>query len=369
MGFEFSGGLRAGQNLNKPNKNLYIAEVVAVGKLSPPSVSDRSGRSDEDIKYDNQTNKSLAAFNADEHAIRCVIVGTKFDGGGDYPDVYNLPNCFPLMPKHTNLVPKKGEFVIVMLIGDDERFNDRFYIGPIISSAVKLNKDDSINALANFVDGTIESTPKIISNGIYENKQNVVIEGRDNTDIIQRSNEVLIRAGKFKFNGDGEAKPLVFNNKNPGYIQIKSNFNYNPESANDFTGVPSEDPPSMPISVTNIVSDRINLLSYDGTPNFRTSVSESGLTKVSKRDKQGNVVANYIDDTQLEEILQDAHQLVFGDVLVEYLILMRKALLGHHHNRGVACDHDVLGESEVKLFNDKAQDLEKAMLSKNIRIN
>ena len=385
MGYEFSGGLRAGNNLNNPGKNIYIAEVVAVGKINPPSVKNQSGRSDEDKKYDNKTNKSLDAFNADEHAIRCVIVGTKFDGGGDYPNVYNLPNCFPLMPKHTNIVPKKGEFVIIMLIGDDERFNDRFYIGPIISSAVKLNKDDSITALANFVDGTIESTQKIISNGIYEDKQNVVIEGRDNTDIIQRSNEVLIRAGKFNFNNNG--KPLIFNNKNPGYIQIKSDFNYNPDSLipNFFDNTFSNDDDStnsLPfnsiraktnnirkISVTNIVSDRINLLSYDGTPNFKSSVSESGLTKVSERDKDGNVIANYIDDKQLDTILKEAHQLVFGDILVDYLRLMRKALLGHHHNRGVACDHDITGESEVKLFTDQAEALEIAMLSKNIRIN
>jgi len=356
MGYDFSGGIRAGQNLNSPGKNLYIAEVVAVGKLS---VSPRSD--------DDNINKSLANFNADEHAIRCVIVGTKFDGGGEFPDVYKLPNCFPLMPKHTNLVPKVGEFVIVMLIGDDERFNDRFYIGPIVSSAVKLNKDTAITALSNFVDGSTETTAEIISNGVYESKQNVVIEGRDNTDIIQRPNEVLIRSGKFKFNSEG--KPLDFNKDNPAYIQIKSDFNLMDDNGES----------TKQISVTNIVSDRINLLSYDGIPDFSSTPSfldnllnlpsEGGLTKVSARDEEGNVVAKYIDDAKLQEILEGAHQLVFGDILVEYLILMRKALLHHCHNVDVAIDDDNKGEGEVAKFKKEAQILEEKMLSKNIRIN
>jgi len=248
-----------------------------------------------------------------------------------------------------------------MLIGDDEKFNDRFYIGPIISSSIKLNKDNSITALSNFVDGTSNTAPSITPNGVYENKQNVVIEGRENTDIIQRTNEVLIRAGKFKFNDKG--KPLTFNNTNPGYIQIKSDFNIieTNKKTNKVT--------TKKGSVTNIVANRINLLSYDGSPNFSSEKPGMGLTKVTKRDEEGNVIANYIDDEQLEEILKGAHQLVFGDILVEYLVLMRKALLGHHHNTGVACDHDVLGEKEVAQFTFAAEILEEAMLSKNIRIN
>jgi len=358
MGREFSDKNIVSGGLRKPGNNLFIAEVVAVGKIPKPTRRENRNRNEEDKKYDESTNRSLEAFNTDEHAIRVAIVGNQYDGGGDYPDIYSLPNCFPLMPKHTNLVPKKGEFVIIMLIGDDERYNDRFYIGPIISSSIKLNKDNSITSLANFVDGTTYPTPNIIPNGVYENKQNVVIEGRENTDIIQRANEVLIRAGKFKLN-----EPKVFNKENPGYIQIKSDFNIIDIENSEETKT---------ISVTNIVSDRINLLSYDGIPNFSSETSEtakSGLTKVSKRDEQGNVTANYIDDKQLEEILKGAHQLVFGDILVEYLVLMRKALLGHHHNRDVPCDHDVMGEGEVKTFSDKAKILEEAMLSKNIRIN
>ena len=358
MGREFSDKNIVSGGLRKPGNNLFIAEVVAVGKIPKPTRRENRNRNEEDKKYDESTNRSLEAFNTDEHAIRVAIVGNQYDGGGDYPDIYSLPNCFPLMPKHTNLVPKKGEFVIIMLIGDDERYNDRFYIGPIISSSIKLNKDNSITSLANFVDGTTYPTPNIIPNGVYENKQNVVIEGRENTDIIQRANEDLIRAGKFKLN-----EPKVFNKENPGYIQIKSDFNIIDIENSEETKT---------ISVTNIVSDRINLLSYDGIPNFSSETSEtakSGLTKVSKRDEQGNVTANYIDDKQLEEILKGAHQLVFGDILVEYLVLMRKALLGHHHNRDVPCDHDVMGEGEVKTFSDKAKILEEAMLSKNIRIN
>lgn len=330
-------------------KNLHIAKVVLSG--GPTKLPNLSN--------DKATQERTRRFNADEHAIKCVIFGSQYDGSGEIPDEY-LPNCFPILPKHLNIVPSEGELVLIMTSSDDDKFGDRFYIGPIISSNTKLNKDVSTSALANFQEGLTTPTEEISkvpqARGVYENPQNVVIEGRDNTDIIQRPREVLIRSGKFEVNN-----PLKFNSTNPAFIQIKSNFSYSEPVE---TGPPS---PAKEISVTNIVSDKINLLTHNGSPAFNNPLN-GGLTKVNKETG----VAEYINEDSLEEILATAHPLVFGDTLLKYLKLMKNALLNHVHNDfGTAIPSDRT-DKEIKGIADfkrDAENLEKTMLSKNIRIN
>lgn len=345
---KYSSGKASESFKSESFRNIYTAEVVAVGKIrmSDDELSNRFNP--EDI---NKIKKNLERFNADEHAIKVVIPGSKWDGSGKSPTLAKLPNCFPLMPKHLNLVPKVGEFVLVFVVSESERFNDRFYIGPVISSLTKLNEDTTITALSNFSDGVTEPTEEIskipLAKGVYENEQNVIIEGRGNTDIIQRDEEILLRSGKFIRNN-----PLKFNSTNPGFIQIKSDFNVKIENSDE----------TKKITVTNIVSEKINLLTYNGSPNLS---SENGLTNVDKKTN----IAEYINDEKLEEILNDAHPLVFGDTLVAYLKLIRTALLNHVHNGNgnIACD--ISPSIAVKDFTDKAERLEAAMLSKNIRIN
>lgn len=331
-----NSGKASNSTLQNSPRNIHIAKVIAVGKISTDS-------------NDPKITKSNSRFNADEHAIRCIIVGSKYDGGGDFPDINKLPNCFPLMPKHLNFVPKIGEFVIVMTASEDDRFNDRFYIGPIASSLSKLSKDVTTTALANFSDGITTPTEEIskipLARGVYEDQQNVVIEGRNNTDIIQRDSEILLRSGKFVVNN-----PLRFNSTNPGYIQIKSNFKEDSNKEN-----------SPKITVTNIVSDKINLLSYNGSPTFS---KDGGMTNVNK-----DGVAEYINDAKLSEILKEAHPLVFGDTLVEYLRLIKDTLLNHVHNGNGNKATDKIPGSTVYDLNKSAERLEAAMLSKNIRIN
>jgi len=323
-------------------KSIFLAEVVSVGKITS---TDKDIRRLVPSEQFDKVKQSLERYNADDHAIKVVIQGTKYDGAGTYTNVLTLPNCFPLLPKHLNVVPQKGEMVLVMLYGDDARKDDRFYIGPIISSRTKLNKDLAKTSISNFTKGIVSPTEDIsrvpLAKGVYENKQNVVIEGRGSTDIIQRDNEILLRSGKFVPNDR-----LRFNNVNPGFIQIKSDFNNNNKN----------------ITVTNIVSDKINLLTYNGTPSLSGG---NGLTKVDKKTD----VAEYIDDVKLQEILEEAHPLVFGDLLIEYLKLLKDAILNHVHNGSGGKPTDLLPASTIKNIYDKAEILEKSMLSKNIRIN
>tara|TARA_R110000772_G_scaffold17946_1_gene49795 strand:- start:41693 stop:42703 length:1011 start_codon:yes stop_codon:yes gene_type:complete len=334
-GAKYSFGKKNIFDTSKPFKNIQMGIVVSVGKIS--------------VNSDTKKNRNQdTRFNADTHAIRCRIIGAKYDNNVLDED---LANCFPVLPKHLNLVPKVDEVVLVVTLGEDEKQSDRFYVGPIISSLTKLNFD-SVNttAMSNFSVG-ISSPPAEIdkittANGIYDNPQNVIIEGRSNTDIIQRDNEVLIRSGKFVMD-----KPLVFNKTNPAYIQLKFN-----QTITDNNGQPKK------ISVSNIVANKINLITYDdGSPQFK------GITSVNRDTK----VAEYINDEVLDDILANAHPLPFGDTLVEYLKLLRRAVAGHVHNGSgnKPTDRTDTGTLPLSEFITKAEKLEKEMLSKNIKIN
>lgn len=324
-------------DFKRPPRIIEFGQVVKTGKVEVNN-TDQSSRKKDKI------------FNSDEHIIRCRLIGGDLDNSK--PDD-KLVNCHPLMPKHLNVVPKENEFVLILTFSEAEKQNDRFYIGPIISSLSKLNEDTAIGtALANFNDGFVANDVEIDripeAKGIYENPQNVIIDGRNNTDIIQRDNEVLIRSGKFIIN-----QPLKFNNINPAYIQLK----YNQPITDPNTGNVKN------ISVNNIVANKINLLTYsDGNPEFEN------LTFVDADTNK----ASYISDAQLNTILEEAHPLVFGDTLVEYLQLLKNAFLNHvHNNLGATPPTDRVDEGSrpVSEFDKNAERLESEMLSKNIRIN
>jgi hypothetical protein len=317
-------------------KNFQLAEVVTVGTVPVTQTDDA-------IK-----NKDLI-FNADPYIIRCRIIGSNYDN--TISNNALLPNCFPLIPKFTATIPKVGEYVLVFMFGSNERYSDRFYIGPIISNPTAYNKQTLINGATDGLSvgiytperdlSKIESVKGIYSE--YDSNNTYSLNGRDNADIVFKPSEVLIRAGKFV-----ENKPKEFNNINPAYIQIKNGFNYTDNNTN------------KKISVNNIVADKINLLTYNGTPNFN----------LTERDLLNNTTP-YITDSEIDNILSTAHPLVFGDVLLEYLKALRAAFDSHVHNKFGAApptDNVTLGNS-VDEFRKVAPKLESIMLSKNIKIN
>jgi hypothetical protein len=319
-------------------KNFQLAEVITVG-----------------IVPVNQTNDALKnkdlIFNADPYIIRCRIIG------GNYDNVITnnglLPNCFPLMPKMVSPIPKVGEYVLVFMFGPDEKYGDRFYVGPIISNPTKYNKQTLIDGATDGLSVGIYTPERDLSKvesikGVYadyDTNNTYSLNGRDNADIVFKPSEVLIRAGKFI-----ENKPKEFNGVNPAYIQIKNGFNL----VNDATSKTEK------ISVNNIVANKINLLTYNGSPNFN----------LTERDLINNTTP-YITDDEMNTILSTAHPLVFGDILLEYLKALRSAFDSHiHNNFGMAppTDNVTLGAS-VSQFRILAPKLETTMLSKNIRIN
>jgi hypothetical protein len=266
----------------------------------------------------------------------------------------NLPWCLPLMPKHITVKPKIGEMVLIFLINKQKEASDRLYIGPIISQLDKLNFDSArTTALAGFTFGPV--IPNVnISNipdlkGVFPSPNDVSIQGRYNTDITQKENEIVIRAGKFKPTEitDLNPYPIKFNAQTQGFIQIKNNVT--------LPKITETEVSERLGTVTNIVSNKINLITHGGSPNFN--------------------VTNQIDlisGDVMESILKTAHQIPFGDVLLEYLILLKEAFLAHVHNGNGRTPTDLTidgNKQSVAAFKEKAAKLEQSMLSQNIRIN
>jgi len=286
--------------------------------------------------------------------IKVRIKGPVSRGGDDGIADADLTWCFPMIPKHISSQPKPKEAVFIFTFSSDKQHTDRMYIGPIISQPQQLNYDPYyITALAGFSFGS--QSPKVSINtipqlkGVFPNPQDVSIQGRYNTDITQKTNEIVIRAGKFTPTTPDKNNPFAFtfNAKTQAYIQIKNDATIKPKTENE---------DAEKGTVTNIVANKINLLTHkDGSPRF----------DLTNQD-------NLLSDEELARVLDEAHQLPFGDILLEYLRLMKEALFAHVHNGNgnpptdltISGNKQSLGE-----FKKKADDLEKAMLSKNIRIN
>ena len=258
------------------------------------------------------------------------------------------------MPKHLNVTPKVGEVVWIITLGKDNQHADRLYIGPIVSQLPYLEEDPFLySALAGFTFGpqgpNVNPTQIPEMKGIFPDPQDVSIQGRYNTDITQKDGEIVIRAGKFNVTTPTATNPygMVFNANTQGFIQIK----------NDVIVIPAKDNQSQVLgSVTNVVASKINFITHaNGNPRFN----------VTNQD-------NLISDDDLAKILAEAHQLPFGDILLQYLRLLKDAFLAHVHNGSgnTPTDLTISGNKQsVAIFKTKADALENSMLSANIRIN
>lgn len=165
----------------------------------------------------------------------------RMDGTDKLDDDQNLIPAYPLIPKFLNIYPEVGEAVFIFeyeyKVGlKTVTKSKRYWIGPIISQLQNLEKDEYKSAISQEVDGwskpskSLEKIKK--SKGAYPNKKDIAIQGRDNADILFKSKEVQIRAGKFS-----SLDNLEFNKKDPAYIQLKYGSN---ELKKEFVDVTTE---------------------------------------------------------------------------------------------------------------------------------
>ena len=301
--------------------------------------------------------------------IKVRINGSATVGGDGDTAIEDLPWAFPLLPKHLSTIPKVGEVVWIFVMDKKSQLSDRLYIGPIVSQLDKLNADKftASTPLRGFTFGQLTPGKPVLSDettniiipelvGVFPKADEISIQGRYNTDITQKHNQIVIRAGKFEDATTNEFK-IAFNFKTQGFIQIinntrvvttedEKNTKTDSQVDNFFGGFFG--------SMTNIVSNKINLISHNGTPNF--NLNQETL----------------LSDSEMLRILDEAHQLPFGDILLEYLRLLKEAIFSHVHNGNGNPATDLASSGNVQAvaaLKSQAEDLEKRMLSKNIRIN
>jgi len=271
-----------------------------------------------------------------------------FIRGIDKPDITEneLPWSEPFLPRMFNVVPQVGETVKIILMDTNNPYQEREWVGPIISQPEKIKKDPYFfTALAGKVGGllklgrSIKTIPE--AKGIYPNPNDVSVLGRENSDIQLKESEVLIRAGQHVINN-----PLKLNEKNPAYINMRV------LKPSDFKKNTNNDPTQKKLNLTEdrtdtvIVSNKIFLIGRD---------SNSRVIKpiLSKKDH-----------LKLEGSL---HPIVYGDVLYEFMVILREWVKGHiHSGGGVAATPPDQSGATTKLEKWFTKNLDNRLLSRNV---
>lgn len=224
-----------------------------------------------------------------------------------------LPYSFPLLPKTFQSVPKVGEgvFIFNAKLGNNE--SNRFYVGPIISQPQYQEKDDysyGRGTALSLIQGASSEPLKKISNyadtnGAFPTVNDVALVGRNTEDIILKKGEIDIRCGVRQEAIDDDKNligEVIFNKIDPCYIQLKYKRNLS-------TGLNKE-----ANSMINVVADKINLVSHKDL---------NGFNLTDQKD--------LISDEEIERLMNNLHQLPYGDVLVQLLTLFRQSYLAHVH--------------------------------------
>jgi hypothetical protein len=264
-----------------------------------------------------------------------VSIEDETDGGRikvKIPDLDNkaatedVPWCYPLMPKFFHVFPQVGEMVRVFIEDIHYPQRSRFWLGSVISQPQKIGFDNIYTALSTTNMGlTIpEPAPSTYpeATGVFPLKTDVAIVGKVNTDVILRINEVHIRAGKHE-NDD----ILKLNRKNPAQISLVFE---------------QENKSGEYKSSSIIMGDKIALISHTGEPQFKAA-------DLNLEDR--------------ERIFDEGHPIARGDVLVEALNILRKALVNHIHG------YSNLPADKNSVINDLENINFEAILQKNIVTN
>lgn len=271
-----------------------------------------------------------SVFDSDDGGrIRALVLPE--DRGKSWDDI---PYAFPLLPKMMHIVPKVGEAVLILTAKLDDANSQRYYLGPIIHQPQFMNFDSYEIGATTMLDGG-PGSPSLApsydpeSSGALPQIEDIALMGRKNTDIVLGENDVKIECGVRLLNEDTEE--IKFNRTTPTYIKLKQH---------------SAELSDNSKSSATIVSENINLISTVGTPYIDVADNKELIT-----------------DDALNKILEEAHVLPYGDILVKFLGIFVEAFKAHTHPYP-----GMPPVQETTYMNVNNFDLN-TILSKNVRIN
>ena len=280
----------------------------------------------------------------DPHGGDRIQVRTTFDNPIENNE--DLPYYIPLLPKMLHIKPKVGELVLVVSMAAGEFNNFNYYIGPLISQEDKLFYEDSNAAMRITETGYIGwgSNPRLkkgVKPTLYPAPDDISIEGRKDTGIQLKNEEVRIKAGVKVVGNQGPKN----NTETPAFISLK----YYPKNDYESDGFKS---------TATIVADKINLIGTHTTDPATKEIPVTENKDMSAQDKD-----NLISDSAMKELLNKAHQIPYGDKLIEFLDILRVAFAKHVHPFPTMAPCNDENMKAVATY-----DLE-GMLSDNVRIN
>lgn len=180
-------------NYYKDSTNTNVIPIIRVGEVASVIDTTKSGR-----------------------------IQVRITGVDDTESDTSLIECVPLLPKYLITLPKVGECVFVFQYEHNDSSptasfkNKRFWIGPLITQPTKLEGEGYNSAMSILPDGYTKLKDPNLDIGAYGNDEDIILQGRFNTDIIQKDNQMWLRVGKTI-----EGQPNKFNDKNLGYVQLK----------------------------------------------------------------------------------------------------------------------------------------------------
>ena len=255
-----------------------------------------------------------------------------------FTPVAELPWCVPLLPQMMHIKPKVGECVLVMTGVNGQDMSQRYYIGPVISQISHLHEEPAMDAKRVSRNSTERVDPATtndvdLTQGALPKDDDIAILGRKNSDIILTDDDVRVRCG-VKLTKPEKERGFVFNTSNPSYLKLR----YYEDGLKDVDNVHS---------TATLVADKINLIGNVGKDQFFYTKDPDDL----------------INDETMKDIIEKAHQLPFGDILLEFLNKLKMAFLLHTHPQAMMIPCADALYNSVKDFNMES------MLSDNIRIN
>lgn len=218
----------------------------------------------------------------------------------------DLPFAYPLLPKHLHIKPKIGEFVLVILTDVGDGYSNRYYIGPIISQPQHMEKENSMLSALSLYPGAFKQ-PDVApstnpdSHGSLAKDEDIALYGRNKSDIILTDDDVRIRCGS-RLKDSSANGGLIFNRTDPAFIQLKHSDNKKGNENDEYR------------STATIVADKINLIGNNSKYPFMTNNKDELIT-----------------DSEMQDIIETAYKLPYGDILVDFLKLFVRAFAEHVH--------------------------------------
>lgn len=260
--------------------------------------------------------------------------------------VSDISYAYPLLPRTLQSIPKIGEGVLVITSHLGDKDSQRYYIGPLLSQPQFWEYEKyyggrgTANALTDSKQTKpVESIDKIPeTKGAFPGPNDVAIIGRGGSDIVIKdpkpsvatdsldfvnTEQIALRCGIRLANTQNpninEQGKINFNTSDPTYIQMLyaqglfyGDTNIYPTTMGNAA---QKQPSTFNNGAINIVADKINLMSHNDFPSNINLAAQPEL----------------ITEADLQHAIDNLHNMVYGDILIRYLELLRRAIVEHTH--------------------------------------